>query len=1013
MAAEEDTNSKVFALRAAQWIGCSGAHKKDGKWMPCETHEELERISNEAEPQKKTGFEALTENYTKRKAKGKKKRNRGWEKLKERKPLGFATLEGGGIVSAPIVAFPNVTLGNKSYIPGVSPRDNDPDVFTDIESARKRSRMLGCIGVRRMPSSTGRTVWMPCTNNSDYSRLAGTTFLGRRNQREAQRRMIRTILRREMANNNRRNKIRKKSLFDELNETKGIGRAIGRAASGNSLSRRLRRSVEKIEGVLNPLERRDMDGDGFIFDGTWREMRAPRLASSTGERPEMEKPLWVSPTDNRWMKPAKIGKGGPLKASELLNYDRLRIRKNRDEQARVLGVTRDVIDAMHEPDASIDAFDADRLTMSALGLHPALIWGESWLDADKQPKPEKPIRIAKRTGKPDQRSVVNAKRRDLNDRDRQVLEMRKNGKTQQEIADEIGVSKERARQILNAAIKRNEDEIDKNDGLASSTSSSDSERRENEIYPYGTIYTPDGEGSWNGYKNSRGKRGSQNIPVIYDNGFIKWSDRRRQGVGSMNIGYRYFELNDNDRSWLITDQRRNYAEIAWRGANGQRMTETVTPEEGGLEEAQRRVLAMRDEAREPKSWLSSSTSSDPINRPGQIPRDSRGNILKQGDRRKETLDKTIEKLKSIGFTQEEINLLMTGDAGTPVDTATRDVDIAAAKRGSLASRTTGLASMTLSEMARTNSSEWAQNQKTHIVDWANSRPSFNVPYSLAQQYKRDGDLKDSEWKRLLRFYTQYGPENRGLRSTTEANPFENVGAKRMAKIILDRVRQDKRNKKPGERTHYHVVGPGAVGKTTLRKYLVEQGIIPGDSESAHVDPDFIKQGIEGYNGGAGSMAVHRESAYSATRTVNNAANEGMDIVTEGTGYRLFEYKTTSDPAYKKVLHIPYLSFDEAEKRLRKRNAEGKRQLPESQIRIKGQQFYGWLADHIQRGEVQDMYIWDMDVPKGAAPRVIAKIENGVFRAIDEPAFKKWSEQSGGHRGGDANLAWFKRRFPEK
>jgi RNA polymerase sigma factor (sigma-70 family) len=875
MAAEEDTNSKVFALRAAQWIGCSGAHKKDGKWMPCETHEELERISNEAEPQKKTGFEALTENYTKRKAKGKKKRNRGWEKLKERKPLGFATLEGGGIVSAPIVAFPNVTLGNKSYIPGVSPRDNDPDVFTDIESARKRSRMLGCIGVRRMPSSTGRTIWMPCTNNSDYSRLAGTTFLGRRNQREAQRRMIRTILRREMANNNRRNKIRKKSLFDELNETKGIGRAIGRAASGNSLSRRLRRSVEKIEGVLNPLERRDMDGDGFIFDGTWREMRAPRLASSTGERPEMEKPSWVSPTDNRWMKPAKIGKGGPLKASELLNYDRLRIRKNRDEQARVLGVTRDVIDAMHEPDASIDAFDADRLTMSALGLHPALIWGESWLDADKQPKPEKPIRIAKRTGKPDQRSVVNAKRRDLNDRDRQVLEMRRNGKTQQEIADEIGVSKERARQILNAAIKRNEDEIDKNDGLAS------------------------------------------------------------------------------------------------------------------------------------------STSSDPINRPGQIPRDSRGNILKQGDRRKETLDKTIEKLKSIGFTQEEINLLMTGDAGTPVDTATRDVDIAAAKRGSLASRTTGLASMTLSEMARTNSSEWAQNQKTHIVDWANSRPSFNVPYSLAQQYKRDGDLKDSEWKRLLRFYTQYGPENRGLRSTTEANPFENVGAKRMAKIILDRVRQDKRNKKPGERTHYHVVGPGAVGKTTLRKYLVEQGIIPGDSESAHVDPDFIKQGIEGYNGGAGSMAVHRESAYSATRTVNNAANEGMDIVTEGTGYRLFEYKTTSDPAYKKVLHIPYLSFDEAEKRLRKRNAEGKRQLPESQIRIKGQQFYGWLADHIQRGEVQDMYIWDMDVPKGAAPRVIAKIENGVFRAIDEPAFKKWSEQSGGHRGGDANLAWFKRRFPEK
>lgn len=872
MAKEQDTNSKVFALRVAQWIGCSGAHQKDGKWMPCETHEELQKVSNRAEPKKKTAFQEMNERYVKRKAKGKKKK-RGWEKLRETKPLGgFATLEGGGIVSAPI----NSTIysgGVKAYIPGVSPRDNDPDVFTDIESARKRSRMLGCIGVRRMPSATGRTVWMPCTNNSDYSTAAGTTFLGRRNQQESQRRVIRTIIRRELNNEARRGKVRKKSLFNELNETKGIGDAIGRAIAPGSLTRRLRRSVAKIEGVLNPLERRDMDGDGFIFDGTWREMPNPvssvvGLASGTAG----ETPSWASPVSNHWwMKPEKITKGGPLKARELLDYDRLRLRRNRDEQARVLGVSRAVIDAMNEPDASIDPFDADKLVMSALGLHPALIWGEAWLDSENKPSASKPVRLTQK-GKPDKRIGRTNLRKPLDDRDKRILEMRKNGATLQEVADELAVSKERARQLVNRAIERNEREID------------------------------------------------------------------------------------------------------------------------GL----------------------SSTTENPMTRgDGMIRRDAQGKPIRQNDRRKETLQKTVEKLKNLGFSDQEINLLLTGDRDTPVDMETRDVDVAAAKRGTLASRTIGLSSMSLSQMANSHSSTWPQNQKTHIVDWGNSRPSFNVPYALSQQFKRDGDLSDKEWKRLLKFYTQFGPESRGMRSSTTTNDFTNVGAKRMAQIILERVKESKRNKKPGERTHYHIVGPGAMGKSTLRDYLIKQGLIPPDSEAAHVDPDFIKQGIAGYNSGSGSVSVHRESAHSATRTVNNAAKEGMDIVTEGTGYRLYEYKTTSDPTYKKVVHIPYLSFDKAEERLKKRNAKGGRQLPVEQIRTKGQQFYGWLTNHIQSGEVQDMYIWDMDVPEGAAPRVIAKIENGVFRAIDEPAFKKWSEQSGGYRGGDSNLAWFKRRFPEK
>ena len=870
MAAESDINSKIFALRMSKMLGCSGAHQTDGKWMPCETHEELERLSDSAEPKTKTSFEDMKERYGKRKRKGKK----GWEKLKETRPLGgFTTLEGGGIVSAPI----NSTIysgGVKSYIPGVTPRDNDTDVFTDIESARRRSRMLGCIGVRRMPSATGKTVWMPCTNNSDYARVAGTTFLGRRNQQEAQRRVVRTIVRRELANASR-NGARKKSLVDEIYETKGLGKIIGRVNGSGSLTRRMRRSMAKIEGELNPFERRDIDGDGVIFDGTWREMPDPSVGLASGTETSFDKDAtwWHSPTDNsKWFTPKKIKKGGALKAQDLLDFDRLRLRKNRDDMAKVLGVSRDVIDAMHEPDASIDPYDADRLAMSALEMHPALIWGESWFVPDSIPENTKKPKLNKR-GKIDGRTNRD-RLGEIDDRDENVLEMKKQGKNFDEIGQELGVSRQRAKQLYTRAIKRNEKRIDRSEGLSSST-----------------------------------------------------------GLG----------------------------------------------ERGG----------------------------------GMIRRDEQGRPIRQIDRRKETLQGSIEKLKKLGLSDEEINFLMTGDRNTPVDVETHDVDIAAIKRDprtGVSSRTGGLASMSLSQMANSNPKTWPENQKTHIADWANSKPSFNVPHALAQKFKRDGDLSDSEWKRLLTFYTKYGPENRGaLRSSTSTSEFTDVGAKRMVEIILGRVTKNKEQK---SKVHYHIVGPGGVGKTTLRKYLVEQGLIPPDTEAAHVDPDFIKQGITGYNGGSGSVSVHRESAHAATGAVNSAAKDEMDIVTEGTGYRLYEYKTTSDPEYKKVLHIPYLPFNVAETRVKERNKTGGRQLPPEQIRLKGGQFYSWLTDHLQRGEVQNMYIWDMDVPEGAAPKVIAKIEDGVFRAIDEPAFKKWSEQSGGRRGGDSNLSWFKRRYPE-
>jgi hypothetical protein len=76
-------------------------------------------------------------------------------------------------------------------------------------------------------------------------------------------------------------KKRKKMSFKTMEildfHEKGIGRAIGRAATPNvGRSRRIgMRASREITGVLDPSRRRDVDGDGLIFDGTWREMPDP------------------------------------------------------------------------------------------------------------------------------------------------------------------------------------------------------------------------------------------------------------------------------------------------------------------------------------------------------------------------------------------------------------------------------------------------------------------------------------------------------------------------------------------------------------------------------------------------------------------------------------------------------------------------------------------------------------------------------------------------------------------
>lgn len=194
MATEKPLIEKAQALRLSAEIGCSGAHQaENGGWLPCSSDLELQRVSQMAETSKwRTAVPGYKKDKKLLRTAGKRKRNRAeWEQLIERPVRGLATIDGGGIVSG-------ASFSGKSEGPEFV-RDNDQDVFLDPESAKARSRQLGCIGISRRVSKAGRTVWMPCTNMSDYSNRTGMTSLGRRNinkRRENEtREAVRTVLR--------------------------------------------------------------------------------------------------------------------------------------------------------------------------------------------------------------------------------------------------------------------------------------------------------------------------------------------------------------------------------------------------------------------------------------------------------------------------------------------------------------------------------------------------------------------------------------------------------------------------------------------------------------------------------------------------------------------------------------------------------------------------------------------------------------------------------------------------
>ena len=122
-------------------------------------------------------------------------------------------------------------LGRSGTIKALwAPTVGDTDVFSNARQARRRARELGCIGISRRRSNSGKTVWTPCSNMTDYQKRTGSTAFGRNWQRQQARRQMQSAVEREV----RRQLRRKESLTEMLYAEKALGQKLRRARIATS-----------------------------------------------------------------------------------------------------------------------------------------------------------------------------------------------------------------------------------------------------------------------------------------------------------------------------------------------------------------------------------------------------------------------------------------------------------------------------------------------------------------------------------------------------------------------------------------------------------------------------------------------------------------------------------------------------------------------------------------------------------------------------------------------------------
>ncbi len=221
-----------------------------------------------------------------------------------------------------------------------------------------------------------------------------------------------------------------------------------------------------------------------------------------------------------------------------------------------------------------------------------------------------------------------------------------------------------------------------------------------------------------------------------------------------------------------------------------------------------------------------------------------------------------------------------------------------------------------------------------------------------------------------------------------------AGGRQASQTIIGKVKPEHRNKPAGSRKMHFVGGTVSAGKTSL----VDNGTIdiPGDTEAAFIDPDWIKTQLVGWNNGAGAGQVHPASRQITDRVMNSAADEGMDMVVTGTGKRTEHLRWAKQKGYQNVGHFVHIPGDVADTRLAERNrrnsAEGGPVLPGHYGSQIGRELQMIVPRQITSGLYDEFYLWNNNVQP---PSLIAKrTQDGAFEIADDAAFDEFMGPQG-------------------
>jgi hypothetical protein len=847
---DEELGAQLKALRSSKGLGCSGAHlSEDGEWMPCESFAEYKSAIMRVNGHSRLSEAELEDWRSRRKRRGKNRNRSGWQNLTERGINGIQTAPNGGLVrgpagvpvseaSGPISSTGTIVGGTgttgspggfsaasagsgiqvKAITGAYSPRDNDNDVFVDIESARQRSRQMGCIGVSRRISKTGKTVWMPCTNMSDYSRLAGTTDLGRMHQREATQKIVRTVLKDS-------SKKKKSSLAYDLHEYKALGRTLRNLSPGSAVAF----DPSAIDG----------DGDGVIQEGT--PFKRPATPSAGGL------------------------KTTGLNPKELVNNPQL---------------------------------DKSTLQLSKeMGFNA----GDYEYDWTKHPsrsydlKPNKPVTIAAARVDP----VENAKK------------------------------------IL----------------------SGEAYKPNSGSYGLGVGFAFDGDDHLlNGWYEEYAHMGAKNRSVSLtanlslEKPFVYSAKADRLSEVKKNIG---------DENRIVNLSKTALEKLGDSNSGEKEKLQRIVSSGGKLNKADFNSKVINLLARENGNDAMIRLSDD------------------DGPDSTQILLLDLKKAKFTGIRE-------TGTKQSEMGWLHSEID-APSSAGSSKNQTDN----NLKAISSALKAYHSLSEKDKTTRFG---PSLDVIEAMPRE----------EAKKVVDEFVKNRPQ--GLKSiganvnnpeATPANPFNNLGGKAMGKLILDEV-DDAHKGKTGQKTTYFIGGTTGAGKGVVVEHLQKVGIIPTDQEAAHIDPDFIKLGLPGYNDGAGVMNVHHTSRVATDHVISDAGKAGMDTIIQGTGKRDEHLVSARNSGNKTVGHFVYAPIPTATKRQQDRAKKTNRNLPSGfPAQIAGEIQYT-LDNQIKKGLYDELHIWDNsgDISKGEKPKLIASKVPGKPMVIhDQTKFDDFAGSS--------------------